>query len=107
MLRDSLKWRVENKIDNIRCDEVESQIVMGRIFFKSDILTHILVSFLPCLNIPPDMYNFGRDKFGRPVVVLRVHTERDPHDENQKLRFMIYSMERSIRYYKTANIFRV
>ncbi len=45
-----------------------------------------------------DMYNYGKDKTGRPVVVLRVHTERDPHNEEQKLRFMIYSMERTIRY---------
>ncbi len=31
MLRDSLKWRTESKIDSLRCEDVESQIVMGRI----------------------------------------------------------------------------
>jgi len=73
MLRATLIWRQENKIDQMRCEEVESQIVKGH------------------------MYNYGYDKLNRPIVVLRVHTERDPHDNDQKLRFMIYSMERAIR----------
>lgn len=61
-----------------------------------------------------DMYTHGFDREGRPVCVLRMHTEHgarsfldafsyrlrhpDPHSNEQKLRFMIYSMERAIRF---------
>lgn len=29
-------------------------------------------------------------------MLLRVHTKRDPHTKEQKLQFMIYSMERAV-----------
>lgn len=32
MLRNSLKWRLEGGIDKLRCERVESQIMMGRTF---------------------------------------------------------------------------
>jgi len=73
MLRNTLKWRAENNVDSIRCDTFESQIIMGH------------------------MYSYGSDKIGRPVCVLRVHTELDPHTFEQKLFFMVYCMERAIR----------
>lgn len=44
-----------------------------------------------------DMYSYGVDKLGRPICVLKVHKEADPHSNDDKLLFMIYSMERAIR----------
>jgi len=39
------------------------------------------------------MYQEGFDKYHRPVIFLKVHTELDPHTELQKLQFMIHCME--------------
>jgi hypothetical protein len=73
MLRNSLRWRKENSIDNLRHTVVLSQIVRGH------------------------MFNYGYDKVGRPIVLLKVHKEADPHTNEQKLLFMIYCMERTLR----------
>lgn len=51
MLRDSLKWRTENKMDTIRCDEVESQIVMGRIFNQFYSIFYYFFSVGSCLPL--------------------------------------------------------
>lgn len=105
MLRNALKWRHENKIFGIRAEEVGTQVLAGR-------------AFTDLHRVPPligaDMYTHGFDREGRPVCVLRMHTEHgarsfldaftyrlphpDPHSNEQKLRFMIYSMERAIRF---------
>jgi phosphatidylinositol/phosphatidylcholine transfer protein len=42
------------------------------------------------------MYSRVYDRQRRPACVLRVHTERDPHTNDEKLRFMVYSMMKAI-----------
>lgn len=72
MLRDTLKWREESGINTIRVSDVETQIQHGH------------------------LYTSTFDLLGRPTMLLRVHTKRDPHTKEQKLQFMIYSMERAV-----------
>lgn len=73
MLKATLEWRREYKPEEILSTDVESQIRSGH------------------------MFQMAFDKFGRPAVCLKVHTKPDPHDRDEKLQFMIYSMERAIR----------
>eukprot|EP01098_Paradermamoeba_levis_P011061 TRINITY_DN4698_c0_g1_i1.p1 TRINITY_DN4698_c0_g1~~TRINITY_DN4698_c0_g1_i1.p1 ORF type:complete len:348 (+),score=83.74 TRINITY_DN4698_c0_g1_i1:92-1045(+) len=72
MLRDSLKWRSDFQVERTTVKQMESQISHGH------------------------MYSNGFDLMGRPIVFLRVHTQEDPHTREQKLKFMVYSLERAI-----------
>jgi len=73
MLRNTLTWRKEHHIDDIRAIHVEDQLRYGH------------------------MYNSGYGIRGHPVIILRTHTKEDPHTQEEKLKFMIYNMERAIR----------
>lgn len=73
MLRNALKWRHENKIFGIRAEEVGTQVVAGRAFYA-------VASVLGAPYRSTDMYTHGFDREGRPVCVLRMHTE---HGANQ------------------------
>eukprot|EP01098_Paradermamoeba_levis_P008732 TRINITY_DN3608_c0_g1_i1.p1 TRINITY_DN3608_c0_g1~~TRINITY_DN3608_c0_g1_i1.p1 ORF type:complete len:298 (-),score=115.85 TRINITY_DN3608_c0_g1_i1:86-913(-) len=72
MLRESIKWRASYKPHLLKAKDVESQLVMGHIY------------------IP------GTDNRGRPIVVFKVHTEKDPHDTDERIKFVVYSLEKAI-----------
>lgn len=72
MLKGTLEWMAKERPQHLTPEEMASQIRHGH------------------------MYTRGFDKEGHPCVILRVHRERDPHTDQQKLNFMIYSMLRAI-----------
>ena len=72
MLKGSVEWYAQEKPHFLSPTEMASQIRHGH------------------------MYSRGFDKHGHPCVMLRVHTERDPHTNEQKLNFMIYSMLKAV-----------
>ena len=72
MLKNSVEWYVKERPHFLSPTEMRSQISHGH------------------------MYSRGFDRLGHPCVMLRVHTERDPHTNEQKLNFMIYSMLKAI-----------
>eukprot|EP01089_Gocevia_fonbrunei_P018307 TRINITY_DN6153_c0_g2_i1.p1 TRINITY_DN6153_c0_g2~~TRINITY_DN6153_c0_g2_i1.p1 ORF type:complete len:302 (-),score=66.50 TRINITY_DN6153_c0_g2_i1:17-922(-) len=69
MLRNTLKWRDEFKPHELTAEELKSQITAGH------------------------MYQYGFDKWKRPVVYLKVHQKEDPHTPLQKMQFMIHCLE--------------
>jgi len=74
MLHETLQWRASYKPHNISANDVSSQITQGH------------------------MYLGTFDLEGRPVLYLRVFTKKNPHNREQRLQYMIYSIERAIRH---------
>mmetsp|Transcript_46681 Transcript_46681/g.117611 ORF Transcript_46681/g.117611 Transcript_46681/m.117611 type:complete len:343 (-) Transcript_46681:25-1053(-) len=75
MIRETIKWRCEYRPDLIRCDEepIRLQLRHGH------------------------MYNTFADLEGHPGMVMIVHEHKDVvEDEDQRLRFMIYALEKAI-----------
>jgi len=72
MVLDTVKWRSENGIDLLSARPLEHHFKQGK------------------------NYHFGRDKQGRPIVVMRC--SRDSSDDVEgKLKVMLYQIERGIR----------
>ncbi|KJE97627.1 hypothetical protein, variant [Capsaspora owczarzaki ATCC 30864] len=76
MLRESVEWR-------------NSQGV-----YKLSITTH---PFIETSLARANMYMNGRDKGGRPIIVLRPNIYHDPHSSEEKLFFMCYALEQAFR----------
>lgn len=73
MIVETMKWRADFKPDEITTDMIASSIRIG------------------------GMYHHGYDKFRRPMVYLKVADKPDPHTRLEKLQFMIFTLEQTIK----------